>query len=345
MSVATTNQAASQPATIIIKKVKKGGHAHHGGAWKVAYADFVTAMMAFFLLLWLLNATTEEQKAAISNYFAPEAPAYTKSGSGGVLGGRVIAKDGGATASRGGGGIVVPIPRAPRSRADNTDEAGEKSPPRTEDDSPLDETGRVSRKGLDGKTGSGVDSTNGKADERRARELQKQMEAQKFARIEKSLRRALTESPELTALSDSLLIDRTREGLRIQLTDQARLAMFPRGSSKMLAHTRKILFRLAAIVKRLTNRISVTGHTDSTPYANTDGYSNWELSTDRANASRRVLIEAGLDPHRFAQVVGKADQEPLLPDDPTNPRNRRISIVVLSAVPDGAAGHRSNPGR
>jgi len=408
-------------AAIIIKKVKKRGHdGHHGGAWKVAYADFVTAMMAFFLLLWLLNATTEEQKRAISNYFAPEAPSYTKSGSGGVLGGHVLSEDGGATANSGGGGIVIPVPRAPRADDPTTEEDrnkpagheaqdGEEPEEIGDDDAaavaqaPGNETvppqgeappteratttaeattqipgeagqpvpGLLAQDGratqgaepgspgeVDGKApeaerqpaatsedlgkaaaadpgrqqataGEDRPETPTKADERRARELQRQMEERTFTRIEQSLREAMEASPELSRMADNLLIDRTAEGLRIQLIDQDRLAMFPLGSAKMHDHTRRLLAKMAAITLRLKNKIAVTGHTDATPYVNDVNYGNWELSTDRANASRRALLEAGLASDRFARVVGKADQEPLLPDDPTNPRNRRISIVIL----------------
>jgi chemotaxis protein MotB len=147
--------------------------------------------------------------------------------------------------------------------------------------------------------------------------------------------------PELQAFADNLMVDRTPEGLRIQLVDQSKTAMFPRGSAVMHDYTRELLRKVADVVRRQTQPISVAGHTDSTPYADPTGYSNWELSADRANASRRVLTDAGVPAERITQVVGKADREPLIKEDPTDPRNRRITIILLRqanlAAPDPAA--------
>ncbi len=329
MNVANKNAAdgVAQNAVpaIIIKKVKKGGHAaHHGGAWKVAYADFVTAMMAFFLLLWLLNATTEEQRKGISNYFAPESVSRNSSGSGGVLGGNQASRQDQAASSPNTPGVLVPIPQASGGQTQEAEdsssasESEEENYANTDEPSenvlPMDQADSVGEGGAEG-----------------YHDVVREGEEQSFAEVETAMLKALDESPQLHKLADNLLIDRTDEGLRIQMIDQDQVAMFSLGSAKMNDHTKELLKRMAAILSRLPNKISVTGHTDATPYSTPEGYGNWELSSDRANASRRALMQAGIPASQFARVVGKADQEPLLPKDPTNSRNRRISIVVLRA--------------
>ena len=160
-------------------------------------------------------------------------------------------------------------------------------------------------------------------------ELLAQREEKMFAVAEKALRDAIAGTPELSRLADSLVIDQTDEGLRIQIIDQERFTMFPLGSSDMFGHTKKMLEQIAKVIVNLPNKIAVTGHTDATPYSKSSRYSNWELSTDRALASRRALLEYGLGAGRITRVVGKAAGEPLVPEDPTSPRNRRISMVLL----------------
>jgi chemotaxis protein MotB len=298
------------PPIIIVKRVKKGHDAHHGGAWKVAYADFVTAMMAFFLLLWLLNATTEEQRAGISNYFAPESVSYTKSGAGGVLGGLTpINSDGVGKQSA---AQVVEIPAPPSDGKDEAEMEREHGSVDTQHETPEDYEAR--RK---------------KLDEAEARKAAAELEEKEFIVAEENLRKSIEAVPELKEFADNLMVDRTPEGMRIQLVDQSKTAMFPRGSAVMYPYTRELLRKVAEVIKRQTQPISVAGHTDSTPYADPTGYSNWELSADRANASRRVLTEAGIPPERITQVVGKADRDPLITEDPADPRNRRITIILL----------------
>ncbi|MGE5145239.1 MAG: flagellar motor protein MotB [Candidatus Eiseniibacteriota bacterium] len=300
------------PATIIVKRVKKGGHdAHHGGAWKVAYADFVTAMMAFFLLLWLLNATTEEQRQGISNYFAPESVSYTKSGAGGVLGGLDPVKGEGVGKAASPQTMAVPVPRSSEGK-DEAEIEREHGSVETQPDAPQDYEAR--RK---------------KIDEEEARKAAEALEEKQFAVAEENLHKSIDAVPELKAFADNLMVDRTPEGLRIQLVDQNKTAMFPRGSAVMYDYTRELLKKIAEVIKLQTQPISIAGHTDSTPYADPTGYSNWELSADRANASRRVLTEAGVPAERITQVVGKADREPLIKDNPADARNRRITIVLL----------------
>ena len=288
--------ADNQPP-IIIKKIKKGGdHGHHGGAWKIAYADFVTAMMAFFLLLWLLSATTEEQKEGIAEYFAPTFASKSSSGSNGVLGGNSITSDNGAQSS---GAVVVSI--APSTG--NANEATSAQQPATPDDEEINKA---------------------------IAEREEQM----FKDAEKELTQAIQQTPDLKDMADNLIIDRTPEGMRIQIVDQERRSMFASGSAEPLPRTKQILQIVAKVILKLPNRLSIAGHTDATPFAGgRAGYSNWELSSDRANASRRVLREAGVPAPRIAEVKGLADTEPLFPEDPTLPSNRRISITLLREAP------------
>ena len=299
---------AGNNATIVIKKIKKGGHGHHGGAWKVAYADFVTAMMAFFLLMWLLNATTKVQKEGIAKYFTPDSVSRSQSGSGAILGGATLAP---GQMARTAGGIVMGIPTAPAAAEGQgeKDNGDTESPAHVETPAPVTEDD--------------------------VREAMAKREEEEFAKAEQDLREAIQSIPELQQMAQSLLIDNTPEGLRIQIVDQDRYAMFPLGSASLYDHTKKIIGLVAQVVQRMPNAIAVTGHTDSTPFQR-NNYSNWELSTDRANSSRRALLELGVPAARINRVVGKADQDPLLTDDPANPRNRRISIVLLREAPSAA---------
>ena len=284
---------------IVIKKVKGHGGGHHGGAWKVAYADFVTAMMAFFLLLWLLNATTDQQKLGIADYFAPSPMSGGKSGSGGLFGGQSLSADG---AMRAQGGISVAMPMAPDTAAETEE-----------------------------------------IDEEELAELIEKRERESFDEAANQLRSAIDSVPELAQLKDSLVIDQTPEGLRIQLVDQERIAMFARGGADPLDHTKRLLALVTEVVGKLPNQISISGHTDATPYRGAGDYSNWELSADRANAARRELLANSLDAARIAQVQGKAQTDPLDIDEPTSPRNRRISIVLLREAGVNKSGASSGP--
>lgn len=306
-------------ASIVIKKVKKGGHGgHHGGAWKVAYADFVTAMMAFFLLLWLLNATTEEQKMGISNYFDPTAISRsTRSGSGGVLGGTSITKPGALkTASS---PPMISTPQVARPQAEDTESLDPDS------DDP---------ENIESKTGSDADEEGTISQEQLEQLLQQQeaeREAAQFAEAEKLIRQAVEDSDdeELKEVAESLQIQSAPEGLRIQLIDQEKVALFPLGSSNMDEKLRKLLEKVAEIIKKLPNKIKISGHTDARPFAAGSERTNWDLSAERANASRRALEQLGVAESRIAQVVGMADRDPIEPNDPLAPENRRISIVLL----------------
>ncbi|WP_421781310.1 flagellar motor protein MotB [Kiloniella litopenaei] len=286
---------------VIIKKVKKGGHGgHHGGAWKVAYADFVTAMMAFFLLLWLLNATTEEQKNGIADYFAPSSNiSKATSGSDGLLGGQSISKDGALVSQFSSIGVQMQLP--PEEDSEETDPNAEKDPLKGE----------------------------GKADEEQLEEFRREQEQKQFEETAVALKTAIAENPALAGLEENLLIDKTPDGLRIQLVDQNGTSMFPSGTSNMLDHTKELLGLVADAIKDIDQQIAIKGHTDATPYKAANGYTNWELSSERANASRRALIDAGLSNDRVASVEGLAATEPFDKENPTAEINRRISIILL----------------
>ena len=288
--------ADSNLAPIIIKKIKKGGHGgHHGGAWKVAYADFVTAMMAFFLLMWLINTTTPEQKRGIADYFAPEAVSRSNSGNGALLGGTSSSEDG----HDGQGTLAVKtLLRQPKD---------EQHPVNPSDES------KASAQGA-----AGADKASNS----------EQME-QATAR----LRQAMQDMPDLAELSHHILLDETPKGVRIQLVDQDGRSMFEAGSAEPTERVKTLLKEVSRIVGDLPNRISISGHTDGEPFSGPGGYSNWDLSSARANASLRILQENGVLDSRVAEVSGKAGSEPLYPDNPFASANRRISIVLLKEAP------------
>ena len=321
---------AGDNAPIIIKKVKKGGHAaHHGGAWKVAYADFVTAMMAFLLLLWLLNATTDEQKRGIADYFTPASVSKNFSGGGGVLAGQTLSESGVMRQDRSSVNLTIALPSDPN------------VPTQQEADiAPEQKTGKDADQ-----TSPTIDELDDSAiiDRKDLEQLLAQQEEQQFAEAEEQLRQAIESVPELQELAENLIVDRTPEGLRIQIVDQAKYSMFPLGSAEMYDHTSKLMELVANAIRDLPQRVAIKGHTDAAPYRADNGYSNWELSTDRANASRRALIGSGLAAARVAQVIGRADQDPFLPDDPLSPQNRRISIILLREAPEAADADETAP--
>ena len=294
-------EAAKQP--IIIKKVIKVTGGHGGGAWKIAYADFVTAMMAFFLLLWLLNSVTQEQLEGISNYFAPVSASTSTSGSGDILGGKTITEEGASESSTWRDSVTVdlPPPKAGKGSADAEGAEGE---------------------------------SEGKSDNA-SEEALKEAEQEQFEKAQEELEETIDANPAMKQLKESLLIDDTPEGLRIQLVDQDGLAMFPSGGADMFLHTRRLMEIVSKVVVTLPQRLAVSGHTDAVPFRSDNGYSNWELSSDRANSARRALQHFGVPEKRFSRVVGKAATEPLLPDDPNHARNRRLSIILLRGTGEG----------
>ena len=277
---------------IIVKKIKKGGHGHHGGAWKIAYADFVTAMMAFFLLMWLLGGTTKEEKQAISDYFNNPSP---------------IAGPGGASTSmiKIGGGKDVTYSEGDTKKGSNPDE----KPKKTEETKP--EVGKIT-----------------------------QDDKQRLLDLKKELEQAIDASEALKPFKDQLLLEITKEGLRIQIVDKENRAMFNSGSAVMQPYASKILNEIGKVINHVPNRISLSGHTDATPYSKFSGiYTNWELSADRSNASRRALVQGGMDEEKVARVVGLSSAVPFDKTNPSNPINRRISIIVLNKETEDAILH------
>jgi chemotaxis protein MotB len=347
---------SEEKAPIIIKKIKKGGDGHHGGAWKVAYADFVTAMMAFFLLLWLLNVTTAEQKMGVADYFSPASASKQESGAGGILGGQTMTVAGSQASSSSPPGLTVPVPSMQGS-ANSLEQLEDLQESASGKPTSKDAQGRGSGEkdaggwmkvdteaGLqtlekEGKTASADANRDGKIDAAELQEALAKLEQEQFAKAEAELRQAIQSIPELRELAQNLIIDNTPEGLRVQLIDQEGYSMFPSGSAKMEARTAQLMAQVALAVGKLPNRLSISGHTDSRPFTSGGNYGNWELSTDRANASRRALEAAGVASSRIETVVGKADRDHLFKDDANSPRNRRISMVLLreNPIPGAAA--------
>ena len=283
---------------IIIKRIKKSvGGGHHGGAWKVAYADFVTAMMAFFLLMWLINTTSPEQKRGIADYFAPASVSQTTSCAGGILAGTALGDEG--------------------SKQNGSQSIVDNASPNT----PKPDDGRAR------------DASKSDPAAAEAREQMRKREEAAFASAQQSLRQALQDMPELAELSKNIIIDQTPEGLRIQLVDQEGRSMFNEGTATPNDRAKILLRAVAKVVNQLPNRISIYGHTSASPGQGRKDERDWPLSAARADASRKILQSAGVDADRVYQVSGKANSEPLYPDDPTLPGNRRIAIVLLREAP------------
>ena len=301
---------------IIIRRVKKGDHsAHHGGAWKVAYADFVTAMMAFFLLMWLINTTTPEQKRGIADYFAAQSISQTSSGSGGVLGGKVLGQQG--------------------ARAAGVTSINQKdSPPAPSD--PIRSHDKATKSG--GTTDAQGDAPSSLAAGDASDHASASTRDEQFTSAAESIRQAMQESPDIADLSRQVIVDQTPEGLRIQLVDQDGRPMFQPGSTEPMPYTKKLLQTVAKIIDRLPNRISISGHTGGK--ASEGAMSNWELSAARANAARAIITDSGVDPDRIYEVAGKAGSDPLLPEDPNASANRRLSIVLLREAPPVPLDHK-----
>lgn len=310
-------------APIIIRKViEEGGHGHHGGAWKVAYADFVTAMMAFFLMLWLLSTADEQQLKGLAEYFSDADENKSQPGGmGGILEGISAVTDDMA--------VHMPISPFAATRLPLTTTPQEIDPESFT---------------LDLSTGSVTLEIDPAAIDDDAFEAERQRREQAaFDDAKEALLNALSETPELAEFTDSLIIDDTAEGLRIQIVDREQTAMFPTGSSALNPSAEKLIAVVAKSIEGLPNRLSIRGHTDSRPFSASAHYDNWRLSSDRANATREALAQSGIPTSRIADVMGKADAEPLIPEDPADPRNRRISLVMLRTGADGAAPAQALP--
>ncbi len=290
-----SNGAAPGQAPIIVKRIKKAaGHGHHGGAWKVAYADFVTAMMAFFMLLWLMGSTTEQQKRAISDFF--EYPS-------------TINASGGASESFLEMGDTVP----------DADE------------------------GVGDNAKSQEEAQSVQVQEQTLEQMQAEEELLGMEYLMDTMREAIESNEILKQFKDQLLIDITNEGLRIQIVDKENRPMFERGSAKMQPYAQAILQEIVKIIRDVPNRVSIAGHTDAHEYANIRGYTNWELSADRANTARRALLAAGMSPDKLARVVGLASSVLYDNKDPFNPINRRMSITIMNRAAEDAVVDSQGP--
>jgi chemotaxis protein MotB len=272
---------------IIIKRVKKGGHGAHGGAWKIAYADFVTAMMAFFLLMWLLGSTTEGDKKGIADYFQSPLKVALLSGGSGSGDSSHVVKGGGTDLTRAGGQV---------------------------------------KKGDIATTKSTINLAAMRAEQRAA-------EAAKLEQVKKQMESLLSSSPKFEALKSQIRLDMTPDGLRIQIVDEQSRPMFDSGSAVVKPYMRELLREIGSVLTEVPNRLTLEGHTDAQPFVGDRGglgYGNWELSADRANASRRELIAGGLPADRMLRVQGLASSVLFDRRDPTSPTNRRISIIVMN---------------
>jgi len=269
---------------IIIKKVKKGGHGAHGGAWKIAYADFVTAMMAFFLLMWLLGSTTEGDRKGIADYFSSPLKIAMLGGSGAGDASSVV-KGGGKDLTR--------------------------------------QDGQVK----DGEIEAAKRLYNLKA----LKEEQRRAERSRLQELKQKVEAKIKLQPALAALGGQIKLDMTKEGLRIQIVDEGNRPMFDSGSAVVKPYMRELLQELGAVLAEVPNRLTIEGHTDSKPFSSGErGYSNWELSADRANASRREMVAGGLPEARMLRVQGLASSKLLDTQAPESPANRRISIIVMN---------------
>ncbi len=279
--------------TVIVRRVRKGKHGgHHGGSWKVAYADFVTAMMAFFLVLWLMATTNKNDRAAISEYFRNPSPLSGQN----ATPAPGMAGPGGASTSMIKFGGATDI-----SRGNSSD--------------PFQNQQQAIPQAVD----------------------EKQKEKRQLEALMQDLQEAISKSQALEPFKDQLLLDLTPEGLRIQIVDKQNRPMFDMGSATLMPYTQAILVELSQFINQVPNRISITGHTDTTAYNTRNGYGNWELSADRANAARRALIGGGMAEDKVTRVVGLSSSVLFDKQDPQNPINRRISIVVMTREAEAAA--------
>jgi chemotaxis protein MotB len=266
---------------IIVKRVKKVAGGHHGGAWKIAFADFATAMMAFFLVMWLMSSATPEQKLAISGYFQ-DPIGFTESASPHVI-------DLGGT----------PTPAPDRTLNDVVDPA-----PQAQTDAAMDAE--------------------------QAQTFAEQLERERLDLLLQELQNKVDENPDLTRFKDQILFEITQDGLRIQIMDAANRPMFALGSAQLQPYFEDILLAMADTIRGVPNKISISGHTDAKPYSGRGDFGNWELSAGRANAARRALVAGGYPDEQLARVVGYASSALFDRDDPLNPVNRRIDILVLT---------------
>ena len=270
---------------IIVKRIKKSGHGVHGGAWKIAYADFVTAMMAFFLLMWLLGSTSEGDRKGLSDYFNAPLKVSMQGGSGAGASNSILP---------GGGADLTKL------------------------------SGQALR-------GEGADPIQRKRINDAIKEEFARQDAKKLGTLRSNISALIAQNPKLAEFSQQIRLETTPDGLQIQIIDNQKRPMFDTGSAVVKPYMRDILREIGTALNDVENKISLDGHTDRAPYVSAvRSYSNWELSADRANASRRELVAAGMPDDKLARVVGLASSILLEADNPLSPANRRISITVMT---------------
>jgi chemotaxis protein MotB len=339
---------------VIVKKYEIVEGGHHGGAWKVAYADFVTAMMAFFLLMWLLNATTEDQRKGLADYFSPNnLMSHASSGTGEPFGGHTAFDEGALVSDRGAVEIMTgKRPVVDRTedgddpiytslhRAKSGDGVGQGPMADDQDADDANDNKPLGQKGTQPAAGPGGGSDvlrEGQPDARpfTAAEVtaeKSRSEKAAFEQAAQQIKEAVRSDPALADIAKQLAVDLTPDGLRIQILDEVKLPMFPTGSSTPNDRVRLLMQKVVPVLLKLRQPISIAGHTDAAPFPGPE-YTNWELSADRANATRRMLVDGGFPEARIKSVIGDADRDPLLPADPLAAANRRIAILVLRDSP------------
>jgi len=306
--------AANAPVIVIKKVIDEGHGGAHGGAWKIALADMMTAMMAFFLLMWLLGASNEDQRKSIADYFRPSShslnPFGQLAGSNGVLGGRsIIDPDAFPYAARQTGLLERLTPRSEGGPNPDTD-------PGPENENPADPD---------------------KLTPEQKKQIAAQADAENFQKLEKEIKQKQQERSEnrrLEQLKDQVAISRDKDGLRIEIIDKADFAMFPSGSNNMQGKAAALIKEVANSLATMPNKVAIRGHTDSVPFQSAEGRNNWSLSAERAEATRQLLEKNGIPPDRFTRIEGVADTDPFNPKDARDPRNRRMSITVLNQDPN-----------
>ena len=298
MASAAKKKNEPEPRPIIVKKIIEEGHGgHHGGAWKVAYADFVTAMMAFFLLMWILGQTDAQKRKGLADYFTPTLVELKQNsaGSNGIMGGdSIVGADNYPNRAAQTGNKAITIP---------TDASG------------------------------GPDRGD----------INKEKDIARFQKLKQTLIQRMNAEAALRKLKAHVRFTDTREGLRIDLVDEADFSMFAVGTDRLLPQARKLLGEVAQVIQSVPNEVIVRGHTDALPYASGRGMNNWLLSSSRAEATRAALHDSGVTLDRFARIEGVADREPYVPGDRYDPRNRRMSITLAWLKDDGKAGPTAPP--
>ena len=328
---------------VIIKRVDgEGGGGHHGGGWKVAYADFMTAMMAFFLLLWILAASDEEKLRGLADYFTPSLSEAGGRGDG-MLNGQVLGPDGVLSGTEG-PKSEVQLPSFGQENPLSVFDSRLKEEPtqavveyEPAPDGTPDQTEPKQQRQMDG-TDPLEESIEAAELEQANKEREEELDS-----VEEQILTAIDARPDLRDMTSNIHLVRTPEGLNVQILDQEGRSMFSLGSSRIEDNTRDLIQIVGQAISDLPYPVTISGHTDSLPFSRESGYSNWELSADRANATRRVLVGTGVSPARVERISGLADTVPLTPDAPDAPQNRRIDILLV--YPEPTLSNPASPAR